>query len=799
MGDTPNPPEDCGVQFAVVNNKTYAQFSCRPGHNQGGSTSFLTIYERSTSGGANTLKLSGRVNIADDSMMNKEVPYITPAEKDSYYEFLIFQENNFGNSTAILLTLGESQKEASGWRVPPRTMYMIAIVAACVIFVVFVCSCCCCSDVCSSSSGSSSAAAAKNDTSSSCCKWCSSASDHSMEDDGISYKKAPLVDMDGHLHQINGNQSFPAYSSSESSSSLANGKVTNQGQSYDYYDNTSTGLLDNDSHYSRNNNPYHKPLIQKTTTLTRKISGQIRQQQKHEDHYNPYDHHETNMDNEEPYMNDEDDLNTSNLNNTTTLLRQQQQKQSKAKRVVVVVNNKQFTYEDDQEDDLEDSLSANSLPKSGSGGSGVDSSENGVTLQNAAKLKPPPPPVPASVPAVPPKQTLTNSTAIFNNNVCVNLGSGVESFNKRLNSANYTKSFKPSINNNVSNANVNNSNKSNYSTVDSKNLKFIKTDNGLVYTPINYSNPDRNKSNDALMVEDDDDDDDEDEDEDDNYEDPIQEPTQKNESQITSKPNQNSLSSRHQIVPNTYGSIRKQHQQQPTLTNNFQNELNTRLKTINSSTKSDTNHLYSKNYGNGAPYPPANTNNTLNVNEPACVKINSSNNSTATTSISSASSCTSHSDLVNNKPPIDTNYSLLKTTLNVPSLPTQKPPILKPKPKNLIINNYATEATKNEQNANPNPPQVTHHLHSSFNTSPSTSITDVSSTNCTPQHFNECKKANNNHPGGYYESVNLLSGSTLNRINVGNTTSIDDEMKAVKSGGFTSKTLERRHVKNSEC
>jgi hypothetical protein len=45
----------------------------------------------------------------------------------------------------------------------------------------------------------------------------------------------------------------------------------------------------------------------------------------------------------------------------------------------------------------------------------------------------------------------------------------------------------------------------------------------------------------------------------------------------------------------------------------------------------------------------------------------------------------------------------------------------------------------------------------------------------------------------------LLSGSTLNRINVGNTTSIDDEMKAVKSGGFTSKTLERRHVKNSEC
>ena len=250
------------------------------------------------------------------------------------------------------------------------------------------------------------------------------------------------------------NQSFPAYSSSESTSSLANGKLIN-GQTYDYYDNTSAVLLEND-HYSRNSNHYQKPSKTRNSQACK------------DDHYNPYDH-ET-MGHEEPYMNDGDELcnlNSSNSNNNVSSLK----KNVHSAKRVVIVNNKKYTLDDnesDQNNGDQDSISGSgSLPKSGSGsgGSGVDSSENGISAHSTAKISKSGPPVP--------KQTLTNSTAIFNNNVCVALGSGVESINKRLNSTgthgnNYVKSFKPQ---NLSNSNVN---KSNYSTVDSKNLKVAK-------------------------------------------------------------------------------------------------------------------------------------------------------------------------------------------------------------------------------------------------------------------------------------------------------------------------------------
>jgi hypothetical protein len=160
LGDTPNPPEECSVQFAAINNKTFAQFSCKPGHNQGGSSSFLSIYERTNTG--NTV-LSGRVNIADDSMMSREVSFITPADQEKYYEFLLYQENNYGNSTPVFLTLGVSQKaKASFSLLPTRTIYAIAAGAAIFIFVVFICACCCCSDLFGSSSKGESG----------CCKWC---------------------------------------------------------------------------------------------------------------------------------------------------------------------------------------------------------------------------------------------------------------------------------------------------------------------------------------------------------------------------------------------------------------------------------------------------------------------------------------------------------------------------------------------------------------------------------------------------------------------------------------------------
>ena len=45
LGATPDPPDHCAVQFNTMNNKTYAQFTCKPGFNQGGHSAFLTIYE----------------------------------------------------------------------------------------------------------------------------------------------------------------------------------------------------------------------------------------------------------------------------------------------------------------------------------------------------------------------------------------------------------------------------------------------------------------------------------------------------------------------------------------------------------------------------------------------------------------------------------------------------------------------------------------------------------------------------------------------------------------------------------
>ena len=262
------------------------------------------------------------------------------------------------------------------------------------------------------------------------------------------------------MDHLNNNQSFPAYSSSESTSSLTNGKLN--AQSYDYYDNTSTGLLEHD-HYARNNsNHYQKALNIKSIR-----NGQTKIYETRDDAFNKQSHYD--RDNEEPYMNDGDELPPATITHSSTLKKNMNNKR------IVVVNNKQYTYDnDDNNDDTninsgdhDTSLSgSNSLPKSGSGGSGIDSSENGITINsNAAAthttttrvLKPPPVP----------KQTLTNSTAIFNNNVCVALGSGVESINKRLNSTtnNYVKSFKPNGKNNNMNAN--------YSSVDSKNLKVI--------------------------------------------------------------------------------------------------------------------------------------------------------------------------------------------------------------------------------------------------------------------------------------------------------------------------------------
>ncbi len=203
----------------------------------------------------------------------------------------------------------------------------------------------------------------------------------------------------------------------------------------------------------------------------------------------------------------------------------------------------------------------------------------------------------------------------------------------------------------------------------------------------------------------------------------------------------------------------------------------------------------------------------------------------------------------NNNPQVTLAPSLtINHQLNVPALPAQKPPILKPKPKTTNIYATATHADKNDlslhnRSTEPllnhtinNQNQTTATILSSFNTSPSTSITDVSSNNCTPQHnlngleldtpisCNIVKHTTfgngaittkvtttttTNAPlintsignGGFYDSVNLLNGTLGRNKTTPNGISIDDEIMAVKNsnGSFVSKTLERRHVKNSEC
>ena len=162
--------------------------------------------------------------------------------------------------------------------------------------------------------------------------------------------------------------------------------------------------------------------------------------------------------------------------------------------------------------------------------------------------------------------------------------------------------------------------------------------------------------------------------------------------------------------------------------------------------------------------------------------------STATTSLSSASSCTSNSEMtkeVTCRPKLaplasdltdsyssdkipaanstsSNTYSLLKTTLNVKgaseALEQQlsqsalrlsnnkaagaaaKPPILKPKPKTNGSNpSHAApkgSAFNNSLHNQSTEPLIAHAKEASLNTSPSTSVTDVSSNNLTPQHAN---------------------------------------------------------------
>ena len=212
LGATPDPPEECIVQFAVVSNKTFARFSCKPGFNQGGYTSFLTIYEVGSSD-RELLKLSGRVNI-NESKLDQEVLFITSADEDKYYEFLIMQENNYGNSTSIRLHLGASKDIVlvKFWKTKSAIMIATGVSLMTVSLLIYCC-CCCLNDLFSS-----------NRSENPCCQCC--AQSDQLDDDEFTYTKAPLDVV------TNGSSVDHGINSSEVNQS-----------NYEIYDNTWTDLV----------------------------------------------------------------------------------------------------------------------------------------------------------------------------------------------------------------------------------------------------------------------------------------------------------------------------------------------------------------------------------------------------------------------------------------------------------------------------------------------------------------------------------------------------------------------------
>lgn len=775
LGSTPNPPEQCSVQFAKVNNKTFAQFSCRPGHNQGGSSSFLSIYEIVDK----QLKLSGRVNI-DESKLDKEVPYITPADEDKYYEFLIMQENNFGNSSSIILTLGTPRDPKQMVTFDFKNIYMIAGIVAGILFLFCLCACCCCNDICSSS---------KSDNA--FCKCCTG--NENQDDDVSTYKKPPM-DPDA-LGPAPNSRSFAHYSSELNSTLKLGAYGSNLNSNYEYYDNTSTGLLQNEALYGQIKNK----------------KGNLLSYENQDDSYN---HNYEEEDNEDHYMNDHEEK----------MIKQQEEDN--------------FSSNNDNPDDSMESSDAKS----------PDDDRQGF-IQTINK----------------------NPNSMFNNNVSVSIGSGVESIKKHTYNLTTNAELFGRVPSSQKQNTVKFSNNNTYTTIDRKNNnKLIKTNNGLVYTPI---------SNEKSKEE--------------------------------TEPEHYEYDNCDEKQMSNYGSMKRGTHQN----NSFQAELSLKLKSINSKeeAKSPDSDIYSKNLkvpnGQQSKLLPSAS---YTQSEPL-------SNSTATTSVSSASSCASNSDLIIKKETntntnniygtmkrtgnnLDTkNYSLLKTTINVNNSSSQnlnepssinnngtlnrnlkpinlinsnKPPILKPKPRNNVYQSTqlkkhlnSTSESLHNQSVEPLLNQTSNTTKEfSFHTSPSTSVTDVSSTNCTPQHYNSnlieeigqansilnkasntmtrsrsnsltknsrsvtttfgpktttqvnsssiystiklnCNNNNNintaNPPMKTFSSPNDQSANnTLNRNKAKKLASIDDEISAIQqqNGNFSGvRTMERRHVKNSEC
>ena len=107
LGGYPNPPYDCSIKYDRTSNKTRGQIDCKTGFNQNGTKLEFNVYERLSDG---TLKHAGSVNVYEEKSVSS-VGYLTKElDEMEYYEFVIIQTNNYGNSEEVPLYIGIKEK-----------------------------------------------------------------------------------------------------------------------------------------------------------------------------------------------------------------------------------------------------------------------------------------------------------------------------------------------------------------------------------------------------------------------------------------------------------------------------------------------------------------------------------------------------------------------------------------------------------------------------------------------------------------------------------------------------------------
>jgi hypothetical protein len=107
LGGYPNPPTDCSIKYDRSANKTRGQIGCKTGFNQNGTKLEVNVYERINDG---TLKYAGSVNVYEEKAVSS-LGYLTKElDEMAYYEFVVIQTNNYGNSEQVELSIGSKEE-----------------------------------------------------------------------------------------------------------------------------------------------------------------------------------------------------------------------------------------------------------------------------------------------------------------------------------------------------------------------------------------------------------------------------------------------------------------------------------------------------------------------------------------------------------------------------------------------------------------------------------------------------------------------------------------------------------------